>query len=216
MIVPVLSIVFGLILLVVGTLQLRLYTTMTNLATSPINAIAAGTVEVVGTSECKKPLTSPLSQQCAGYEHSVYLRVQTKNGTTWKRVSREERSVAFTLRDASGSVKVHPSKAKVIMKNIVQERRDRYKGNRDEHKFVEHIIPLDTQLYVVGNAQVEGDKYVIKSGGEFVITDNSEKRMVQQYLLSFTTSLVVGTLLIVFGVIQVLNIRDWQTFLGAL
>ena len=62
MIVPVLSIVFGLILLVVGTLQLRLYTTMTNLATSPINAIAAGTVEVVGTSECKKPLTSPLSQ----------------------------------------------------------------------------------------------------------------------------------------------------------
>ena len=221
LIVPVLCIIISLILGYIGFKQLRLYNTMNNLATSPINAITAGQVEVVGMSECETPLTSPLSATpCAGYRYSVYKRVQTKDKTEWKLVSDQKKATHFVLRDSTGTVTVHPSKAKLIVMNKTVVRSNtlkRAKVNRyGRYKFIEHILPLDTQLYVIGNAQVKGDNYVIMQGDDYVITDKSEQNMVQQYFLSSLSSFIVSILLLLFGIIQTLNILDWHTFLGGL
>lgn len=115
------GLVVGLVLLSRGLSAYRHAAHVGGVATSRLDALAAGEVRVTGIVEpLALTLVSPLqSASCVWYRSSL-----TRSGDTDGAVMREERAVEFRLRDERGSVRVVPRGARWEVDAVFDESTD--------------------------------------------------------------------------------------------
>jgi hypothetical protein len=115
------GLVGGLVLLGRGLLAYRRKARVRSVATSRLDALAAGEVRITGTVEpLAMTLVSPLqSAPCVWYRASI-----TDSGDEDRTVLDEERSVAFLVRDERGEVRVVPRDAEWEVDPVFDESAD--------------------------------------------------------------------------------------------
>ena len=167
-------------------------------------------VEVKGILRCEAPLTGELSQQpCAYYSSNVtreYEEREQDSDGDWRTVERSQnvasnsRCTAFVVEDESGSVPVNPENAEIDAVTVL----DRFEqgqpngpsislggmvinlgggtSNTLGYRYTESILPLDTQVYVLGVVGPNGEIAAPPSGDrtkKFLISHRSEDALEQ-------------------------------------
>ncbi len=110
--VPVIVVVMGVILFLVGFWKYREYRVLADTPQIPIRSVSMGLSHVAGTSTGGQPLTSPLTQvPCYYYEVQVEKMVKKDNRDAWERAGTEKAEVPFYLQDETGKILVNPQSA---------------------------------------------------------------------------------------------------------
>lgn len=229
------------------------YTKLRNVATSKIQSLAAGEVEIKGTvaPNPKNPLISPVNKaKCVAYELRAYRWERRGKNSSWKLIYAKSVARPFYLTDETGYILVEPQGARVRNDTFASERSsepleeirqemhakadeagapDFFKkildvATRSSYKFEEVIIPEGEHVYIFGytlenpqapdNPKVQRLKIANKPGKLFLITDESEADAQRGYLLNAATFILIGLFLILFGILEILNIIDWIGFMG--
>ncbi len=175
----------------------------------------ARVVELKGIGECPSPLTAPVTQTpCAAYrtlvkreseeerwERDAQGRSRSQRYRSSETVSRDERTVDFLVRDATGTVRVDPSGAKIEYEKVA----DRFEPAPQEgatiafgafsftvpgglsgshtlgYRTTEEVLPLGRPLYVLGEVSDSGGGLLIAkspdSSSVFLVTYRSESEV---------------------------------------
>ncbi len=111
-ILPIIIVVIGVILFLVGFFKYREYRILADTPVIPIRSVSMGLSHVAGTSTGGEPLTSPLTQvPCYYFEVRVEKKVKKENQEAWEETHRERAEVPFYLQDATGYILVNPERA---------------------------------------------------------------------------------------------------------
>jgi hypothetical protein len=192
------------------------------LAAAVAKHIGAGSfnqvAEVKGTIECAHPLTAELSETpCVHYTMSVtreyeetYWQTddkgnrtrQTRRGT--ESMASNTRSVPFLVRDASGTIEVEPTGAKVVEEKVLSRFEPagmagtirfgsfsfdagRFVNTGDRrtigYRLEESAIPVGRNIYVLGEAVDSDGRLRIRKpaakGGAFIVSLKDEEQLVK-------------------------------------
>lgn len=205
-----------------------------------VSGLAPGTfAEVKGTLRCEQPLTSELAgETCAYYKATVtreYLERDYDDdddvGSDRRSeiLSQNEQFAPFTVEDGTGSVPVSAEGAEVDARQVVN-RFERNTGNEGPsislggatlnfgggertigYRYTESILPVDAQVYVLGNVQQDGGIGAPDPGSKehrFVVSHRSEEALGQSLGKTVLwlgvggiASIVVGVVLLAVGVL---------------
>ncbi len=117
--IPIASVVIGVILFVVGFFKYREYRVLADTPQIPIRSVAMGLAHVAGTSTGGQPLTSPLTQvPCYYYEVKVEKKVKRDNRETWEETHKERVEVPFYVQDETGYILVNPERAEYNLPQV--------------------------------------------------------------------------------------------------
>jgi len=109
---PVLVLLFGIVLFILGFRIYLQYRIMADTPLIPVRSVPMGLVHVSGKSTGGNPLTSPLTQvPCYYYEVKVEKQVKRDDKEKWESAGTEKAEVPFYLEDATGKILVHPQQA---------------------------------------------------------------------------------------------------------
>jgi hypothetical protein len=201
-------------------------------AAAGVAAMAAGTpVEVKGTLRCEEPLTSEMAgRKCAYYvsrvirEYRETERDADGDLETRRRsavVSESERFAPFFVEDPSGTVGVRGEGAEVDaleVANRFEEREDDGSGFKIGgvtvqmgegqqtlgYRHVEHVLPVDAPVYVLGTARADGRIGAPEDeggDGRFLISHRSEEDLSKGYKRDALVLALVAAGLFVFGTV---------------
>jgi E3 Ubiquitin ligase len=201
-------------------------------AAARVAAMAAGTpVEVKGTLRCEEPLTSEMAgRECAYYvsrvirEYRETERDADGDLETRRRsavVSESERFAPFFVEDPSGMVGVRGEGAEVDaleVANRFEEREDDGPGFKIGgvtvqmgegqqtlgYRHVEHVLPVDAPVYVLGTARADGRIGAPEDeggDGRFLISHRSEEDLSKGYKRDALVLALVAAGLFVFGAV---------------
>ncbi len=197
-----------------------------------VDAMAAGAlVEVKGTLRCEEPLTSEMARrQCAYYVSRVIQEFREtdrdadgdlKTRRRSQVVSESEHFAPFLVEDPSGTVGVRGEGAEVDGLEVT----NRFEDAADDggglkiggvtlqmgqgqqtlgYRHVEHVLPVDAPVYVLGTVRADGRVGAPESGGgegRFLISYRSEEELGKGY---GRDALVLGLVvagLFVFGAV---------------
>lgn len=110
--IPLVVILFGILMFVLGFRIYRQYRIMADTPLIPVRSVPMGLVHVSGKSTGGNPLTSPLTQvACYYYQVKVEKQVKRDNEEKWESAGTEKAEVPFYLEDATGKILVHPQQA---------------------------------------------------------------------------------------------------------
>ena len=197
-----------------------------------VGAMAAGTlVEVKGTLRCEEPLTSEMAgRECAYYVSRVIREYRETDRDadgdleTRRRsevVSESEHFAPFLVEDPSGKVGVRGEGAEVDALEVTNRFEEAADGGGGlkiggvtlqmgegqqtlGYRRVEHALPIDAAVYVLGTVRADGRVGAPESGGgegRFLISHRSEQELGKGY---GRDALVLGLLaagLFVFGAV---------------
>lgn len=199
-------------------------------------------VELKGKAKSLSPLQSELSKKAVVYctttvtrEYEAKVQRQDQEGKTYwaterrsEVVSRQENKIPFLLADATGEIEINPEGAEIHpiqsidrferegegenFSYIAQNIANRGDNKTIGYRYQEWIIPVDAQLYVLGEAHDrEGHLRVGKPKDEkenFIISTKTEEQLVKESEGSAKMSLVgafilgiIGLGLIVYGIV---------------
>lgn len=161
-------------------------------------------VELKGIARCATPLTSELAGRPCVYYRSVTTREYLVSGGRGGRrrksetISENEQRLPFLLEDATGQVAVNPAEAEIDGRKLV----DRFEPYRGEptasitvggiaidlpgdartlgYRWVEHAVPVDAPVYVLGVLQDDGSIGPPPPGSRFrrfLISARSEEEL---------------------------------------
>ena len=208
-----------------GFFSLKRKRLIENVPTSKVKGVFLGLNEVKGRAHRDEPFISYLAQaHCVYYRYEVKERwskterytdskgrSQTRTSSGWKTVASHEERQPFQLVDSTGSLRVIPHRAEISADKVFDEHCSRHdplyfgKGpsgsvsNSDHRRhFVEHAIPLDGRIYVLGPARLRDDKVepeiAHERGAElFLITTRDERQLKRGYTTGAFFKLLVGT-----------------------
>ena len=201
-------------------------------AAARVAAMAAGTpIEVKGTLRCEEPLTSEMAgRKCAYYVSRVIREyreterdadgdLETKRRSAV--VSESERFAPFYVEDPSGMVGVRGEGAEVDaleVANRFEEREDDRPGFKIGgvtvqmgegqqtlgYRHVEHVLPVDAPVYVLGTARADGRIGAPEDeggDGRFLISHRSEEDLSKGYKRDALVLALVAAGLFVFGAV---------------
>ncbi|GAB1433776.1 hypothetical protein MASR2M29_24200 [Spirochaetota bacterium] len=204
----------------IGSVETSTAKDLISLAEDVAKEIGAGSfsqqVELKGVAESGQSLKSEMTAEPCVWYRSVVTREYEENyterdsdGKTTTRtrrgseiVSSNERSIAFALRDASGSITVDPDGASIDSVKVLSRFENgelgtgfsigsfRFsvgvpgRGRRTlGYKMEEFILPLGKDLYVLGEARDESGKLKVgkpsKKGARFIISTKSEEELLK-------------------------------------
>ena len=110
--VPLVVVLFGILMFVLGFRIYRQYRIMADTPLMPVRSVPMGLVHVSGKSIGGNPLTTPLTQvPCYYYEVKVEKLVKRDDKEKWESAGGEKAEVPFHLEDATGKILVHPQHA---------------------------------------------------------------------------------------------------------
>jgi len=206
----------GLILLVFGWRNLRLFLLIKRVETSPISHLGSGLVEIRGNvSDESTTIESPMSGRSCVYYHFVVTERAGKHRST---IVDDKRCGRCFVRDESGVAEVALGNAKVVLGLDSRSRsglsgdvsasvetmlRDRYGQSTkglifDKNlEYEERILEVGDPLYVLGNVSPSSGKHPrIDSGGPvFLVSDRSEGSLVGRFAVVGAGSLVGAAVL---------------------
>ena len=192
--------VIGLIVLLIGVSKGKLLAKMSELETSNIGDIRAGThVEIKGAAGLDSPLTAPGSDiACVYYEYEVQRLERRRDSDgrekdEWRTIDSGRSESSFFVSDSTGAVAVEPRGAKMDCPVVA----DRYLTERDggsgvmgtiinalsslapnREKIRTRAIAMGQALYILGNVTGDGEgKRVGKGEGKFFISTRSEEEL---------------------------------------
>ena len=199
-------------------------------AAASVAAMAAGApVEVKGALRCEEPLTSEMAgRECAYYVSRVIreyreterdadgdLETRRRSGV----VSESERFAPFFVEDPSGTVGVRGEGAEIDaleVANRFEEREDDGPGFKIGgvtvqvgegqqtlgYRHVEHVLPVDAPVYVLGTLRADGWIGAPENGGgRFLISHRSEEELSKGYKRDALVLALVAAGLFVFGAV---------------
>lgn len=115
---------------------------------STIASAAQGYVELMGKTESLQPLKSPLkSIDCVWFRYWVYAKNVTG---IWQLVDYKLSHNQFGLRDDSGYCEINLEGAEMIAAQ-------RYTMTNNAHKYIEDVLPVGQQIYVLGELDVRNN-----------------------------------------------------------
>jgi len=196
-----------------------------NVPTSKVKGVFLGLNEVKGRAHRDEPFINFLAQtHCVYYRYEVKERwskterytdskgrSQTRTSSGWKTIASHEERQPFQLVDSTGSLRVIPHRAEISADKVFDEHCSRHdplyygKGpsgsisNSDHRRhFVEHAIPLDARIYVLGPARLRDDRVepeiAHERGAElFLISTRDERQIKRGYTTGAFFKLLVGT-----------------------
>lgn len=130
-------------------------------------------------------------------------KTRTKTESGWKTVASGESMCPFYLRDETGAIQIRPEKAKIegekVMSLQCRPSDPLYYGkgpaisvaNSDHRRmFTETIIPIDSEVYVVGQAREREDVVAPeiaydKDSPLFLVSTREEKKIGNSYALNY-------------------------------
>lgn len=136
------------------------YRRLLKITEAPISTIAAaaqGYVELHGTASTARPLKTPFhSTPCVWYRAWVYANIAdekiAQRPISMRLLEYVESSEIFQLNDETGRCTINPIGAEVI---FFQARTWR----KNNHRYVEHYLPADKPLYVIGQLDSRKDVF---------------------------------------------------------
>lgn len=148
----VLLILVGFYVFLNGFVQYKKKRLVENIPTSKIRSVAMGLSELIGNTEQKFPLKSPLTHtDCVYYRFAIEEERRDFKGTRyWKVVNKGNSANYFYIKDDTGEILVDPLDAEVILPvdyeyvDTIGERRKRY---------TEWYIQPGEQVYVLGTVR---------------------------------------------------------------
>ncbi len=225
----------GLITLKYSFKSLNLYLNISNISTSKIRSIAAGTIEVKGEVfplDEENILISPLTKtkSCA-YNLKVLEIIKRKNKTETKIIYQTIQCIPFYIKEEDKYILVEPNGAKIYndsyTKKKVLETDNLLKNipifniNR-EYIYEENVVPVNEKVFIIGqtieNSNSFGNINRLKiskvKSKEFIITDESEDKLKKRVLINTFFLFSFTIFLLFFSLIQIINIIDWIIYLG--
>ena len=208
-----------------GFFSLKRKRLLENVPTSKVKGVFLGLNEVKGRAHRDEPFINFLAQtHCVYYRYEVKERwskterytdskgrSQTRTSSGWKTIASHEERQPFQLVDSTGSLRVIPHRAEISADKVFDEHCSRHdplyygKGpsgsisNSDHRRhFVEHAIPLDARIYVLGPARLRDDRVepeiAHERGAElFLISTRDERQIKRGYTTGAFFKLLVGT-----------------------
>ncbi len=176
-----------------------------NFPTIPIKGVFMGLVEVCGKGHSSNPLVTPFSATPSiFYRWEIYEKWQKTNSkgaktTGWESIARGSDVQIFTLQDETGEIRINPSHAKIegaeiFRREITTEHplyyecapRSEVSGSLRIRRFVEHAVSVNSTVFIVGQAKerkdrVEPEIVARNDGGEFLISNRSEKEIINSW-----------------------------------
>ncbi len=143
----------------------------------------------------------------------------TRRGS--ENVSTVENGTPFELDDGTGSIKINTSGAEIVSKQIYNQfKPGEYNGSIKinlggilggssgrrtlGYRYVEDVIPLEQNLYILGEASDKDGSLEIKSPGDkkkkFIVSVKSEEELIKSYSTSAAIMLVAGIILPLLGI----------------
>jgi hypothetical protein len=176
--------IIGLLLIGIGSYfgfkKIRFKRLIENIATQKTVGLVPGMVEVNGQAvlaEDEEALSSPLTfQDCCWYHYVVQEKRSSGNKTRWVTIENRKRGIDFYLQDDEGQVRVDSDDAEIIS----DARTVRHIGKQ---KHTETIIPLNYDLYIIGEAKPNpkaSDRLYITEAGKqlpFIISNLTESKV---------------------------------------
>jgi hypothetical protein len=189
------------------------------------------TVEVKGLSKSNKPLKSEHKKvDCVWYRSNIIReyeeevevtdsqgnrRRETRRGS--ETVSTVENAIPFEVDDGTGSIKITSGGADIVSKQIYNEfKPGEYSGSfritlglgsgrrTIGYRYTEDVIPIDQNLYILGEASDKDGELVIKKPSDkkkkFIVSVKSEEELIKQYTTTATLMLVGTIILPVIGI----------------
>ena len=195
-----------------------------------VGAMAAGTpVEVKGTLRCEEPLTSEMEGRGCAYYVSRVIReyreterdadgdLETRRRSAV--VSESERFAPFFVEDPSGTVGVRGEGAEVDALEATNRFEEAAEGGGGfkiggvtlqmgegqqtlGYRRVEHVLPVDAPVYVLGAVRVDGRVGAPEGGdGRFLISHRSEEDLSKGYGRDALVLGLVSAGLFLFGAV---------------
>ena len=198
-------------------------------------------VEVKGKLRCDTPLTGEISQRpCVYFDAKVtreYERREQDSNGNWhtdrrsETVASNKQSTPFYVEDASGRVLVRPDGADIEAQKVVDRFEQATAGGPTitlpvlggvslnlggegtvGYKYEEWALPLDTEVYILGAAQENGEIARPPEGsrtGRFIISYRSEETLQREWgrnarwlAFSAIALFAIGAVLIVAGLVS--------------
>ncbi|MHC4551018.1 MAG: LemA family protein [Planctomycetota bacterium] len=208
-----------------GLRSLKRKRLLENVPTSKVKGVFLGLNEVKGRARRERLLTSYLAATpCVYYRYEIQERwerttterdhqgrTRTRTRSGWTTIDSDEERRPFELVDATGALRIVPEGAEIRADRVF----DRHCGRADplyygkgpsravadsDHRrhFVEHAIPLDAPLYVMGaarlrDAKVEPEIARDRNAELFLISTQDERQLTRGYALAALFSLLCGT-----------------------
>lgn len=208
-----------------GFFSLKRKRLIENIPTSKVKGVFLGLNEVKGRAQRDEPFISYLAgTRCVYYEYEIKERwsrtetytdsegrSRTRTTSGWKTVASHEERQPFRLVDSTGELRVVPHRAEISADTVFDEHCSRHdplyygKGpggsiaDSDHRRhFVEHAIPVDARIYVLGPARLRDDKVepeiAWERGAElFLISTKGERHITRGYTTGAVFKLLVGT-----------------------
>ncbi len=201
--------VLGVVLIAVGKRQSAFKLTMSQTPTTPIDDLKElQHAEIKGVASCDQPLEAPYSNvSCVFYSYALQRRERSRSSSgstsyTWRTIDSGAARVPFTLTDSTGSVTVDPEGASVDAPVVVK--RPVRSGDSIEslpdgplktvlsgvsmlattpHRVTVRAVPVDRELYVLGDVQRGADRelQVAKGENKFFISTRSEEQLAKSF-----------------------------------
>jgi hypothetical protein len=208
-----------------GFFSLKRKRLIENVPTSKVKGVFLGLNEVKGRAHRDEPLVSYLARaRCVYYRYEVKERwsktehytdskgrSRTRTSSGWKTVASHEERQPFQLIDSTGSLRVVPNRAEISADRVFDQHCSPHdplyygKGpsgsiSHSDHRrhFVEHAIPLEGRIYVLGPARLRDDKVEPEIAYErdaelFLISTRDERQLQRGYAMGAFFKLLVGT-----------------------
>jgi len=221
----------GVILFLSGLNDYRKKKLIENIPTSKIRSIAMGLVEIKGKAVvCKKKFKSLITKKdCVFFKTVVQRLVRSGKHSHWSTIFTKGGMVDFYLKDDTGKVVIHPVKAEFdlkpafkyqtglgrgLTKNLeafLKKNKISYKGFFGFHqtlRFIEHVLPVNGNVYVMGDAVVnpsaaklarDASKLMIDEAAAnkiFYISDKPEKKLLGALMTRSVIKLLISIVLI--------------------
>ena len=177
--------------------------------TLKIKGAFIGLVEVVGTAESEKPLTSLVTgTKCVYYSWSIEVQKLNKS---WHTLDHGEETSIFYLKDETGIIRIDPDKAQLITESFTRPMdesdplyKEKVSSDIITHsapkRVTENLIPLHRALYVMGKVRERQDIVATEIAFDledpyFFISTKGEKSVRSLYRIGFLALVFFGFIL---------------------
>jgi len=165
------------------------------------------------------------------YEKDAQGNSQRRTRTGSTSVASNSQRIPFQLEDATGRVTVNPNSANIDPVQVVSKYEQNFSGNRVSfgsfsfniaarsgdrrvlgYEFTEKIIPLDRNIYVLGEASDSSGQLMIQTSSEkgkpFIITLKSEEELtkategsIKAMMIGAVVCWILGAAAIAYGIV---------------
>ncbi|MDZ4827760.1 MAG: LemA family protein [Actinomycetota bacterium] len=160
--------------------------------TSKVAAAAVGTSELAGTAIASHPAPAPASgTSCVWFSWKLQQWRKRGKDHEWVTVDSSEWRHPFVIEDDTGSIRVDPQGADF---HGVKEHKYPVPGRAGKWQQLEWLVADRAQVYVLGPVRVDptGTALEVGGDGEFMISDDSEKRIAFRFGAWAWVALVFG------------------------